>query len=155
MRLRSPPRIKVLEALGAIADGRIKQVGDNDYIAISSDGSRKYRVHLDLGKGMADSTDNGTTYRGYMGYPIVAALMLKGVLPYNSKIANALKGVKWKELNDKYKRYEVVMEIVKGMARRNGVEPYEIDAYVEDIMKRLENVKLIAGGMGEREGKEG
>ncbi len=89
-----------------------------------------------------------------MGTPIISVLMLKGVLPYNSKIANALKGIKWKELNDKYKRYEIVMEIVKNAARRGGVEPYEVDAYVEDIMKRLEGIRLSTG-MGGRERRPG
>ncbi|WP_229657652.1 hypothetical protein [Thermocladium modestius] len=151
MKLRSPPKIKVLEALGAIVDGRIKQVGEGDYVVVSSDGYRKYSVHVDLERGIADSTDNGTTYKGYMGYPIISVLMLKGVLPYNSKIANALKGIKWKELNDKYKRYEIVMEIVKNAARRGGVEPYEVDAYVEDIMKRLEGIRLSTGDGRKRE----
>jgi len=142
MRLRLPPRIKVLEALGSIADGRIKQLDDHNYIATSSDGVRKYKVYVDLERGIADSTDNGTTYKGYMGYPIIAVLMLKGVLPYNARLANALKGVKWKELNDKYKKYDVVMEIVKENARRAGVEPYEVDHYIEDVMKKLEGIML-------------
>lgn len=71
VKLRSPPKIKVLEALGAIVDGRIKQVGEGDYVVVSSDGYRKYSVHVDLERGgIADSTDNGTTYKGgYMGTP--------------------------------------------------------------------------------------
>ncbi len=65
VKLRSPPpKIKVLEALGAIVDGRIKQVGEGDYVVVSSDGYRKYSVHVDLERGIADSTDNGTTYKG-------------------------------------------------------------------------------------------
>jgi len=36
----------------------------------------------------------------------------------------------------------VVMEIVKENARRAGVEPYEVDHYIEDVMKKLEGIML-------------
>jgi len=40
--LRLPPRIKVLEALGAISDGRIEVLNDKEAIVRSSDGTRMY-----------------------------------------------------------------------------------------------------------------
>ena len=78
--LKLPPRIKVLEALGAIADGRVRP-GEREAEVRSSEGDKVYKVCVDLERRRAYSTDNGPKFRGYVGYPIIAVLMLKGVLP--------------------------------------------------------------------------
>ncbi|WP_243666379.1 hypothetical protein [Vulcanisaeta sp. JCM 16159] len=41
--LRMPPRIKVLEALGALADGRVEVINDKEAVVKSSDGTRCIR----------------------------------------------------------------------------------------------------------------
>ena len=137
-----PPRIKVLEALGAIADNRIKKIDDKVYEVTSSDGTRKYRVIVDFDNRKVYSNDNGTKLRGYVGYPIIAVLMLNGILPFNEKLSKALKGIPWKKLNETYKRYAIVEKIVKGLAQKNGVKPYEIDLFVEDVLRKLRNLYL-------------
>lgn len=88
------------------------------------------------------SNDNGTKLRGYVGYPIIAVLMLNGILPFNEKLSKALKGIPWKKLNETYKRYAIVEKIVKGLAQKNGVKPYEIDLFVEDVLRKLRNLYL-------------
>jgi hypothetical protein len=82
-RLRMPPKIKVLEAAGAIGDGRVRaeeRAGQAVLVAQvrSSDGSRTYKVALKRADSriLAYSDDNGTRYRGYIGYPIIALMML-------------------------------------------------------------------------------
>lgn len=140
--LRMPPRIKVLEALGSIADNRIRKIDDRHYEVVSSDGTRKYRVYVDLEIGRVYSDDNGTKLKGYVGYPIIAILMLNKRLPYNEKIANALKGIPWKKLNEMYKKYAVVESIVKEIARRKGVSPHEIDVFVREVLAKLKSMKL-------------
>lgn len=137
-----PPRIKVLEALGAIADNRIKKIDDKVYEVTSSDGTRKYRVIVDFDNRKVYSNDNGTKLRGYVGYPIIAVLMLNGILPFNEKLSKALKGIPWKRLNETYKRYAIVEKIVKGLAQKNGVKPYEMDLFVEDVLRKLRNLYL-------------
>jgi hypothetical protein len=57
--MRLPPRIKILEALSAIADGRIKLLSEKDAEVVSSDGARTYRVYVDLGRRAAYSDDTG------------------------------------------------------------------------------------------------
>jgi hypothetical protein len=47
--------------------------------------------------------DNGSYYKGYLGYPAVAFLLHNGELPYDHAIAERLKGVAWKDINQKYK----------------------------------------------------
>ena len=140
--LRMPPRIKVLEALGSIADNRIHKIDDKHYEVISSDGTRKYRVYVDLETRRVYSDDNGTKLRGYVGYPIIAILMLNGKLPYNEKLANALKGIPWKKLNETYKKYAIVENIVKEKARRKGVSSDEIDAFIRDVLAKLRSMQL-------------
>ncbi len=133
MHLRLPPKIKVLEAAASLADGRVKVLNDKEALVKSSDGSREYHVYLDVERREACSTDNGTVYRRYIGYPIIALLMIKGVLPYDEKVGNALKGINWRELNERYKKYSIVEEEVKKIALSRGVSPSYIDKFKESV----------------------
>lgn len=141
--LRQPPRIKILEALGAIADDRIKIIDDKRAEVVSSDGTRQYTVAVDYDKRRVYSNDNGTRFRKYIGYPIIAFLMKKGILPYDERLAQALKGIPWKKLNEKYKKYGIVEEIVKKKALEKGVMPVELDQFVEKSMRILRSIKLV------------
>jgi len=125
--MRLPPRIKILEALSAIADGRIKLLGEKDAEVVSSDGARTYRVYVDLGRRAAYSDDNGTVYRGYVGYPIISFLMARGVLPVDERLGQALKGIPWRKLNEQYKRYDAVMELVKAQLKDRGIPGDEVE----------------------------
>ncbi len=140
--LARPPRIKVLEALGAIADGRVKMLDNHHAEVVSSEGDRVYRVCVDPERGIAYSDDNGTKLRGYVGYPIIAVLMLQGKLPYNERIAQALKGVPWRRLNQYYKKYALVEAEVKKQAWSKGVSPREIDQFIARVLYELSKLKL-------------
>jgi len=140
--LRMPPRIKVLEALGAIADGRVEKQGDKRYRVVSSEGDRIYKVYVDKESLLVYSDDNGTKYRGYVGYPIIAALMLEGLLPFDEDVAKALKGIPWRRLNETYKRYALVEKEVKRIASQRGVPEEKIDEVVEKVMNRLQSLRL-------------
>jgi hypothetical protein len=140
--LRLPPRIKILEALGAIADNRVKIVSDREAIVVSSEGDRSYKVYIDLEEKAAYSDDNGTKFRGYVGYPIVAVLMIKGVLPFDSKIAEALKGVKWRQLNEKYKSYAIVEDLLLRELKTRSIDPEYVKNYVSSTMSALARLGL-------------
>ncbi|MCD6514611.1 MAG: hypothetical protein J7L07_06775 [Candidatus Odinarchaeota archaeon] len=137
-----PPRIKILEALGSIADKRITKINDGEYKVVSSTGEREYTVRVDLKNLKIDSTDSGSVYKGYLGYPSIAVLMLEGVLPFSEKISNALKGIKWKELNEKYKAYWKTEFVVKKIAQRKGVNEKEIDDFVDKVMEKIKELKI-------------
>ncbi len=148
--LKLPPRIKVLEASGAIADGRVKIVKKRNGTVIakvsSSMGDREYTVIVKRANGeifRVYSDDNGTKYRNYIGYPIIAVLMLEGILPRRHDIEEALSGINWRELNEKYKRYVIVEGIVLSDAEAKGVPRDDIRAFVGDIMSKLSGLKLI------------
>ncbi|MEM1944810.1 MAG: hypothetical protein QW756_00720 [Nitrososphaerota archaeon] len=142
MRLSPPPRIKFLEALGTVADGRVKVVSDMEAEVMASEGDRVYRVFLDVENGLADSDDNGTRFRNYIGYPIIAFLMVKGLLMYEEKLGEGLKGLKWRSLNEKYKSYRMVEAYVKELLVGKGVKPAEVDRYISEAYRRLSAMNL-------------
>ena len=139
--LRAPPRVKFLEALGALADGRVEARG-NEAVVRASVGDRVYRVFVDVERGVVYSDDNGTVYRDYVGYPIIALLISKGLLPYDGELAEALKGVRWRELNERYKSYRRVEEEVKRIVGKRGVEPGRVDRYIKEASEALARLRL-------------
>ncbi len=140
--LRMPPRIKILEAMGAIADGRVKRLGNKRYRVFSSEGDREYNVYVDPRSLIVYSDDNGTKYRGYVGYPIIAALMLEGIIPYDKEVAEALRGIPWRKLNETYKRYVLVEKEVKRIAAQRGIAVERIDEVIDKAMQTLRRLRL-------------
>lgn len=143
--LSKPPRIKVLEAIGAIGDGRIRLVGANKAFVRSSTGEKEYTVVIvkdGVDTFRVFSNDNGTIFKNYIGYPIISLLILMGELPLDNTIAKALSGVPWKELNEKYQKYAVVENIVVSRAERLGVPRTTIDEYVNIVYKKLGLIKV-------------
>ncbi len=139
--LKLPPRIKVLEALGAIADGRVKIVEKNEKVVAtckSSNYDKEYKIIIKGNK--VYSNDNGTYYRRYVGYPIISVLMLIDKLPYNKKIGDKLKGIKWKNLNERLKNYWKVEYVIKKRYLKEMID--EVDEYIKEIMNKLKELKL-------------
>ena len=140
MYLKNPPRIKVLEALGAIADNRVKVLSYNECEVVSSEGDRVYKVII---KGdLVSSNDNGTTYRNYIGYPIISCLMLLKKIPFNEKLSNALKGIPWRTLNEQYKNYAKVEEIVYSIAEKRGINKGEAENFIMVVLDELRRLHL-------------
>ena len=137
MILKPPPRIKVLEALGALADGRVAQLEKGVCQVVSSEGDRTYKVVL--GEGWAYSNDNGTLYRGYVGYPILACLMAEGRLPVDQDLAKELKGVPWRRLNELYKKYD---EVLRHIYHERWIDRRRAEAYIDEVLKKLSEMKL-------------
>lgn len=97
-----PPIIKIYEALGAVADGRVK-VTDNTAKVYSSSGNKYYDVTYDQDRNEIMANDNGSYWKGYLGYPAIAYLMSTGVLPYDLELGACMKGIAWKDINQKFK----------------------------------------------------
>ncbi len=140
--LRKPPRIKVLEAIGSLGDGRVRMISEECAEVTSSRGDKTYKVVV-LPDNRVYSSDNGTRLRGYIGYPIIAFLMKKGVIPIDREVMKAMTGVPWKDLNEKYKRYAIVEDIVLRRAERMGVAREIIYDYINIVMKKLSLMKLV------------
>ena len=101
MLKKLPPLEKVYEAWSALADKRVRKTAAG-YEIDSSDRAKTYTVIPD--GNVYAATDSATYWQGYPGYPVLAVWMLEGRLPYHKDLAENLKGVPWKELNDKHKR---------------------------------------------------
>lgn len=140
--LSLPPKIKVLEAVGAVAGGRVKLISEREAEVKSSEGERTYTVLVDVDSRTVSSDDNGTTFRNYVGYPIIAVLMVKGLLPCDVTIGQALKDVKWKSLNEKLRSYRKVEEVIMEILRKNGIDPERVSRYVDEVMRVLSTMGL-------------
>ncbi len=97
-----PPRIKIYEALGALADGRI-EVLENTAKVYSSSRNKYYTVSYDPKTGAIMTNDNGSYWQDYLGYPAIAYLMKIGVVPFSETTAALLADIKWKEVNQTFK----------------------------------------------------
>lgn len=131
-----------MEALGALADGRVEVRGVGEALVRSSEGDRVYRVFVDVERGVAYSDDNGTVYRNYVGYPIVALLITMDKLPYDGALAEGLKGVRWREINERYKDYKRVEEEIKKMLEKRGIPASRVDEYISKARKALSKLHL-------------
>ena len=127
-----PPKIKVLEALGAIADGRVS-VENNKARVSSSTGEKNYTVIFQP-PDRIKSDDNGSVFKGYLGYPAIAFLMLKGLLPYDEQLAEKLKGIPWKELNEKYKDYRKVEFII---LKQRRLDQKRVETFEKEVLQGI------------------
>ncbi|BAN90524.1 hypothetical protein [Aeropyrum camini] len=147
--LRRPPAIKILEAAAALGDGRVRILtgGSGGVWAakVSSSGRpREYLVVVEpRGAGVvyAYSDDNGTRFRGYIGYPILSLMMVAGLLPRDSGVEKLLAGVNWTLLNERMKSYARVMEHL----RETRVPPGEwarVERFMGEVLARLRTMKV-------------
>jgi hypothetical protein len=114
MKWKHPPLIKIYEALGAVADGRV-EVSGNSAKVYSSSRNKFYSIEYDPSSKSIMVNDNGSFYKGYLGYPAIAFLMKVGALTYNSAIAEKLKGIAWKDINQKFKNdFDKTLEYILG-----------------------------------------
>ena len=97
-----PPIIKIYEALGCVADGRI-EVDGNSAKVHSSSGNKYYIVSYDPNTSAIMCNDNGSFWQGYLGYPAISYLLKNGVIPYTASLANLLRDIAWKDVNTKFK----------------------------------------------------
>mgnify|MGYP007013843276 CR=1 FL=1 len=80
-------------------------------------------------------------YRGYLGYPSIAFLMLKGLLPFDKTLAEALKGLPWRRLNEKYKSYRLVEAHIKRALSEKGIPPSRVDSFVRYVMSSIRRLR--------------
>lgn len=98
---KMPPVEKVYEAWTAVTDERVALYADHA-VVMSSDGSKEY--HVRWSGDMISSDDNATYWQEYPGYPVIAVLMMRGILPLDIEEANLWSGVNWHLLNDRFRR---------------------------------------------------
>jgi|SRR3989344_3605256 len=140
MKWKQPDDIKIYEALGAVADGRI-QVEGNTAKVYSSTGNKYYDVEYNPDLNAIMANDNGSYWKGYLGYPSICLLLVLDVLPYQEAIGNLLKGVAWKDINTKFKNdFERTQAFVRKDLGPADIQ--QLDVYVADLQKRIKSLGL-------------
>jgi hypothetical protein len=138
---KEPPAIKVYEALGAIGDGRVEVNGNSAKVYSSSRG-KYYVVTYDTEKGAIMANDNGSYWKGYLGYPSIAFLLLAGVVEYNEHYAELLKDIPWKDINQKYKNdFEKTLNEVLAIVQERG-------GSVEDLQEEVHRIVSECSALG-------
>jgi hypothetical protein len=141
MLWKLPPRIKIFEALGSLADGRVEIFEYTPIVKAkisSSDGSKFYTVKYDEANNKISSDDNASKWQGYTGYPIIAVLMKLDKLPYDEELARGLKGIAWKVINTKYKNEwnKTEEEIFKELDKERYTD------FAEKVLRELQRLGL-------------
>lgn len=148
---KQPPIAKVYEALGAIADNRLKEVGPRAMSVASSSGDKFYQVEWGEDFDWVSSNDNASYWQGYIGYPIIAVLLKAGKLTYNSSVAAELKGIAWKELNTKFKNdYSLAIAEILRCLNAKGIDDESISRECERILAELKLLSLKRPGRNKK-----
>ncbi len=138
-----PPKIKIYEALGAIADNRIEMQGDEAKVYSSSKG-KYYQVTYDQKRNAIMANDNGSYWKNYLGYPAIAFLMLKRVIKYKTEYAHALEGIAWKDINVEFKNdFSKTEEYVDQMVNKKGIDMKEFHQEIESIYEQIKRLNLV------------
>jgi len=141
MKWKTPPKIKIYEALGCIGDKRIKSE-DNGAKVFSSSRGKFYSIEYD-GLNAIMCNDNGSYWVGYLGYPSIAFLMLKGKIKYNPKFTDTLKDIAWKDINVKFKNdYEKTEAHILEIIGKKELDTSELLKDVENIFEQIEELNL-------------
>jgi len=142
MKWKIPPKIKIYEALGCIGDKRIS-IKDNEAKVFSSSRGKFYSVRYDEGKNAIMCNDNGSYWQGYLGYPSIAFLMLKGKIKFNLKFTEALKEIPWKDINVRFKNnYEKTEKYILEIVKNRGFDISELLNEVSTIFKQINNLDM-------------
>jgi hypothetical protein len=138
-----PPRAKIYEALTAVADQRVDVTGPVTARVVSSSRDKTYDVEWSEDWRAVTANDNASHWQGYIGYPIIAVLLLLGRLSCNGRIAALLAGIPWKAVNDRFKRdYDKAIDHVLGQMEADGGSRAEIEQEVERIYGQLASLGL-------------
>jgi hypothetical protein len=146
MKWKQPHHIKIYEALGVVADERI-EVTDTSAKVFSSSRNKFYTVEFDPENHAIMANDNASYWNGTLGYPAIAYLLKKRILEYKPNLANLLKGIAWKDLNQKYKNnFEKTIDHIRESMKESERE--ELSAYVEQLSENI--VKLDLNLLGKK-----
>ena len=138
--------MKVYEAFGAVADGRVHLEDECDASVISSDRSKIYRVETSADGRTISSDDNASYWQGYLGYPAIAVMLRRGVCPVREDAINALGGIPWKQLNRRFRNdYSRTIAEVMRRAEERGFDPRVIEVQGEAVLSGLREFAPLRG----------
>lgn len=150
-RWKLPPRAKVFEAFTAVADDRVRLTGRDSATVVSSGGDRTYDVEWSEDGLTIVANDNASYWQGYLGYPILAVLLVRAELRADAGAVAALAGVPWHDLNKRFKRdYDAAVAHVLGGLPPGGPDAVAVGRAVDGVMDQLAALDLRRAGRGRR-----
>jgi hypothetical protein len=140
---KMPPKEKVYEALSAVVDGRVKLIGASKAEVTSSGGEKNYLVEWSEDGTEITSNDNASFWQGYIGYPIIAVLLVTGRIPYESESVGGLAGISWKKINKQHKNdyAKATQAVLQDLAAR-GIATEPITETADRIFNALQSLPL-------------
>lgn len=143
MKWKPAPLIKVYEALGSIGDKRYELNGNTAKV-YSSSGNKYYDVVYDPEVRAITANDNGSYWIGYLGYPSIVLLLALGVVEYDPKLTEYLKGFAWKDINQKFNNdfTQTQAYIDKQIAKKHQVDLDDFHDALEKIQKEVNALEL-------------
>jgi hypothetical protein len=143
---KMPPPIKIYEALGAIGDGRVRLEDEHRAMVTSSEGDKTYEVELSDDGREISSNDSASYWQGYLGYPAIAVLLMRGLYRAPANVIDALAGIPWKEINRRFKNdYEQTLTEVNKTVEASGHDPDAIAIEIDAIMEALRKLAPMRG----------
>lgn len=140
---KMPPKAKVYEALSTVADRRVAITGFTTAKVKSSSQKKTYDVEWSEDLREIVSNDNASYWQGYIGYPIIAVLLMIGKLSFNAHVAELLAGIPWKTVNEQFKRdYDKAINYVLEQIEAKGGSRTEITQEVDKIYDQLGKLRL-------------
>jgi hypothetical protein len=135
---KMPPPIKVYEALDAIGDGRVRLEDEHHALVESSEGDKTYDVEISDDGREVSSNDSASYWQGYLGYPAIAVLVMRGLYRPPANVIDALAGIPWKEINRRFKNdYDQTLAEVNRIVEASGHDPDAIASEVDSVMEAL------------------
>jgi hypothetical protein len=133
-----PPLSKVYEALGAVGDGRVRILDDANAQVSSSEGDKTYTVFIAEGGRAIAADDNASRWQGYLGYPAIAVLLLRGILKAPANVSDALADIPWKEINRRNRNdYSKTLAEVSRIVEQSGHDPDAVAAEAQAVLEAL------------------
>lgn len=137
---KHPSKTKMYEALGAVVDNRI-EVSGNIGKCYSSSRNKYYDITFDPESNSIMSNDNTSYWTGELGYPAIAFLLKSGMLEYRTNLAELLKGIAWKDINQKFKNdFDDALEhILRDMETE---DKKKLDDYTQLLVTQVKKLNL-------------
>lgn len=101
--------------------------------------------------GQITSNDNASYWQRYMGYPIIAVLMVLGRLDFDGRVAQALSGIAWKQTNRSFRNDhdKAVENVLVNLDVESGLRQ-RVTSEVDKIFTQIQTLDLETLSRGKR-----
>ncbi len=143
MIFKKPKIEKLYEAISVLADLRIEHTGSNSAKVYSSDKSKFYSLAWNDSFTTFYSDDNASKWQNTLGYPIIAILLDKKMVPLEFTKLSILKDINWNKINKDFKRdYASALSFVLNERLNDSEERESLEGEVLKAHKILINMQI-------------